>query len=113
MTVPGLDNETFSLRRKIHQLQSELNKIDKPVEDLPELISSANLLRANECLSESNAKKNELLSVYDQYTKSLEAMLSTVLDIQKELTSILKEQSSMVSETKTKKNHPKSRKSSK
>ena len=111
MTVPGLNNETFALRRKISQLQSELSKIDKPVEEIPELISSANLLRANECLSESNTKKNELLSVYDQYTKSLEAMLSTVLDIQKELTSILKEQSDMVSETKNKKTRTKSKSS--
>ena len=111
MAVPGLDDETFSLRKKIHQLQSELSKIDKPVQELPELISSANLLRINEGLSESNTKKNELLSVYNQYTKSLEAMLSTVLDIQKELTSILKEQSDMVSETKNKKTRPKSKSS--
>ena len=86
----------YSLRKKIQEIEYELNSMGDPITDLPELISSANLLRSNEYLKKSNEIKSELLSAYQQYSQSLENMLSTVFEIQNELKDILKEQSSMI-----------------
>jgi len=78
----------------------DLNQLGEPVSEIPELISSANLLRSNEYLSKANAKKTELLSVYEQYFVALEKLFSTVFDIQNDLKEIQKQQSSMISQTK-------------
>ena len=75
-----------------------LNQLGEPVTDMPELIESANLLRSNEYLSKANEKKNELLDAYEQYSKALEDLLSSVFDIQKDLKEILKEQSLLISD---------------
>jgi len=91
----------YSLRKQIQKIQSELDALGTPVKDLPELISSANLLRSNEYLLKSNEKQSQLLDAYRQYSKSLEEMLSTVFDIQKDLKNILKEQSALMSKHKT------------
>ncbi len=56
------------------------------------MIESANLLRSNEYLSKSDEKKTELIDAYGKYSKTLEELLSTVFDIQKDLKEILKEQ---------------------
>ena len=69
---------------------------------MPELIESANLLRSNKLLVETNSKKTELISTYKQYTKELEKMLATVFDIQQDLKEILKTQSSIISKQKNK-----------
>ena len=108
----GTGNALYTLRKKIQEIQSELIALGDPVQDLPELISSANLLRSNEYLLKSDEKKSELLSVYEEYTKSLENLLSSVFDIQNELKDILKEQSSLISTKKTpsKKTNSKTRK---
>ena len=90
----------FDLRKKIQQIQVDLNQLGDPISEIPELISSANLLRANEYLSKTNEKKTELLSVYAQYSNTLEKLLSSVFDIQNDLKDILKHQSSMISKTK-------------
>ena len=90
----------FDLRKQIQQIQADLNQLGDPVSEIPELISSANLLRANEYLSKANDKKTELLSVYAQYSSALENILSSVFDIQNDLKDILKHQSSMISKTK-------------
>jgi len=78
----------------------DLNQLGEPVSEIPELISSANLLRSNEYLSKANAKKTELLSVYEQYFVALEKLFSTVFDIQNDLKEIQKQQSFMISQTK-------------
>jgi len=90
----------FDLRKKIQQIQVDLNQLGDPISEIPELISSANLLRANEYLSKANDKKTELLSVYSQYSSSLENMLSSVFEIQNDLKDILKHQSSLISKSK-------------
>lgn len=95
--MAGMGEMIYSLRKKIQEIEHELNSLGDPIADLPELISSANLLRSNEFLKKSNEKKSELLSVYRQYSQSLEDMLSDVFEIQNELKDILKEQSSMIS----------------
>jgi len=102
MTEIGMGEITYSLKKKINDLQLELDVLDEPTKELPELISSANLLRSNEYLQKINEKKSELLSTYKQYSKSLEEILSTVFEIQNELKIILREQSAMITSSKTK-----------
>ncbi len=94
------DELLYDLRKKIQQVQADLIQLGDPVSEMPELISSANLLRANEYLSKTNEKKTELLSVYAQYSNTLEKLLASVFDIQNDLKEILKHQSSMISKTK-------------
>ena len=89
------------LRQKIHQVKVDLSQLEESVDDVPELINAANLLRSNECLSKVNEKKTDLLSAYEQYSKVLEELLLYVLEIQNDLKEILKEQSLMIS-SKTK-----------
>lgn len=96
-----MGHEIYSLRKKIQDIQTELDALGTPISDMPELISSANLLRSNEYLVKSNGKKSQLIDVYEQYSKSLEDMLLTVFDIQNDLKNILKEQSSLLSEKKS------------
>ncbi len=86
----------YDLRKKIQQIQADLNQLGNPVSEIPELITSANLLRSNEYLSKANEKKTELLSTYEQYSVALEKLLSTVFDIQNDLKDILKQQSSII-----------------
>lgn len=99
----------YDLRKKIQQIQSDLDQLGEPASEIPELITSANLLRSNEYLLKANEKKTELLLAYTQYSKALEELLSIVFDIQNDLKEIVKEQSSMIpsqrkkhSKTKTK-----------
>ena len=92
----------YDLRKKIQQLKTELYELGDPVHEMPELINSTNLLRSNEYLSKANAKKTELLSVYEQYAIALETLLSSVFEIQNELKEILKEQSSLILSQKSK-----------
>ena len=100
----------FDLRKKIQEIQSELTILGDPEPEIPELITSTNLLRANEYLSKANQKKTELLSVYAQYSEALENLLSSVFEIQNELKDILKDQSSLIS-SQTKKQTKKTTKS--
>ena len=97
LTKIGVGEIIYSLRKKIHDIQFELDQLDNPSSEIPELIDSANQLRLNEYLSKVNDKKTDLLSAYEQYSVALEELLSTVFDIQNELKDILKEQSLMIS----------------
>ena len=99
----------YDLRKKIQQIQADLNQLGNPVSEIPELITSANLLRSNEYLSKTNEKKTELLSTYAQYSYALEKLLSTVFDIQNDLKEILKVQSSMISTQRKKQSKTKTR----
>ena len=91
----GAGEVIYDLRKKIQEIQAELNQLGNPASEIPEMIESTNLLRQNEFLTKSNDKKTELLSTYEQYSEALEALLSSVFDIQNELKEILKEQSSI------------------
>ena len=92
----------YDLRKKIQQVQSDLDQLGDPESEIPELITSANLLRSNEYLLKTNEKKTELLSAYSQYSEALEELLSTVFDIQNDLKEIVKEQSFMISSQRKK-----------
>jgi len=107
LTEIQVSNNMYYLKKQIDQIESELNAfVDLPV-SLPELITSANLLRLNEFLMKSDNKKTDLISAYSKYSKTMEVLLLSVFEIQNELKDILKEQSSLISskpkpKTKTK-----------
>ena len=96
MTNIGAGEIIYDLRKKIQEIQFDLEQLGEPAKNIPEMIESANLLRSNESLSKSNEKKTELIETYGQYSKALEELLSTVFDIQKDLKEILKEQSALI-----------------
>ncbi len=102
MTKIAVEGVVHDLRKKIQQAQADLNQLGDPVSEIPELITSANLLRSNEYLLKANEKKTELLSVYQQYFVTLEELISSVFDIQHDLKEILKEQSSIISSKRKK-----------
>ncbi len=110
MTEVGAGQIIFDLRKKIQNITFELKNIGDQSGEFPELIKSANLLRANEHLLEVNSKQTELLSVYEKYSLELEQMLSTVFEIQKDLKEILKTQSSLISNQTKNKTKPKAKK---
>ncbi len=109
MTKIGSGELIYNLRKKIQEIRADLNQLDEPVSEIPELITSANLLRTNEYLSKANEKKTELLSAYEQYSVALEKLLSTVFDIQNDLKEILKQQSSMISSQRKKRSKAKTK----
>ena len=103
MTKNLISNNLYDIRKKIEQLKYDLNELGDPVIFLPEMIASSNLLRSNEFLLKSNNIQNELLSLYDVYSESMNELLSSVFEIQDDLKSILIEQSSLIdSKPKTK-----------
>jgi len=96
----GTGEIIYELRKKIQNIQSELDELGGPISDMPELITSANLLRLNEYFVKVTKKQLELLSTYSQYSKALENMVDTVFDIQNDLKNLLKEQSKLISDQK-------------
>ncbi|HSG83781.1 MAG TPA: hypothetical protein VLA08_04395 [Nitrosopumilus sp.] len=109
MTKIGAGEIIYDLRKKIQEIQMALDQLGEPVTDLPEMIESSNLLRSNEYLSKANDKKSELLVAYQQYSTALEELLSSVFDIQKDLKDILKEQSSLISDSPKRTSKPKTK----
>ena len=109
MTKQNSGKDIIELRKKIHKIQEELNQLNQPVPEIPELIVSANLLRSNEHLSKLNEKKTALLITFSEYSKILEELLSSVFEIQNDLKEILKEQSSMIIDQPKSKSSPKTK----
>lgn len=105
----GAGEIIYDLRKKIQEIQVSLKELGDPVGDMPEMIETANLLRSNDYLSKTNEKKTELLDAYEQYSSALEELLSSVFDIQKDLKEILKDQSSLISESHKKRSKPKAK----
>jgi len=87
------------LRSRITELKKELGILGEPKKEIPELIDNTNLLRSNEYLKKSDHVKSELINTYEQYVKELENLLSTVFEIQLDLKDLLKEQTSLISES--------------
>ncbi|MGY5152115.1 MAG: hypothetical protein ACW9XA_07595 [Candidatus Nitrosopumilus sp. bin_6a] len=111
MTNLGAGEIIYELRKKIQEIQTSLDELGEPTTDIPQMIQTTNLLRSNEYLSKANEKKSELLIAYKQYSSALEELLSSVFDIQKDLKDILKEQSSLIVDSKkTTKSKTKSKK---
>ena len=107
LTEIQVSNNMYYLKKQIDQIESELNEfVDLPA-SLPELVTSANLLRLNEFLMKSDNKKTDLISAYSKYSKTMEVLLLSVFEIQNELKDILKEQSSLISSKPKPKTKPK------
>ena len=103
MSKIGVGETIYEFSKKIQNIKSELDELGGPTSDMPELITSANLLRSNEYLAKVSKKQSELLSAYDQYSKVLEDMITVVFDIQNDLKNILREQSNLISNKKSRK----------
>ena len=101
MSKIGVGEIIYELRKKIQDIKLELDELGGPISDMPELITSANLLRSNEYLVKVSRNQSELLSVYDQYSKALEDMIVVVFDIQIDLKNLLKEQSKLILDRKS------------
>jgi len=99
----GVGKIIYEFSKKIRDIKLELDELGGPTSDMPELITSANLLRSNEYLTKVSQKQSELLSAYGQYSKVLEDMITVVFDIQNDLKNILREQSNLISNRKSRK----------
>jgi hypothetical protein len=99
----GVGEIIYEFSKKIQDIQSELDELGDPTLDMPELITSTNLLRSNEYLAKVSKKQSELLSAYSQYSKVLEDMIVVVFDIQNDLKNILREQSNLIPNRKSRK----------
>jgi hypothetical protein len=97
----GVGEIISELHKKIQDLQFELDELGGPISDMPELITSANLLRSNEYLTKVSEKQSKLISAYGLYSKALEDMIAVVFDIQNDLKNLLKEQSKLISVRKS------------
>ncbi len=92
----GAGEVIYDLRKKIREIRLDLEQLDNPAKNIPEMIESSNLIRSNEYLLKSNEKKTELLDTYDKYSGALEELLSIIFEIQQDLKEILKEQSTLI-----------------
>ena len=86
-----ISKNIYDLRKDIELIENELVELGDPVQDIPEMISSSNLLRSNEFLLKSDQKKTSLISAYAQYSTSMETLLSSLFEIQTDLKNILHE----------------------
>ena len=103
MSEIGLGTSASHMKNEIKELEIQMNSIDREISNIPELINSANLLRNNESLKKNNEVKSQLIKKYDQYTNTLETLLTTVFEIQNELKDILRDQSELIGKSKAKK----------
>jgi len=76
-----IGNKVNELQKKILVAKNELSEINKNEQPLLELIDKANLLRSNEYLQRANDQKSKLIISYEEYTKELERIVSSVLEI--------------------------------
>ena len=103
MSKLGVGEIIYEFSKKIQDIKSELDELGGPTSDMPELITATNLLRSNEYLAKVSKKQSELLSAYGQYSKVLEDMITVVFDIQNDLKNILREQSNLIPNKKSRK----------
>ena len=103
MSKLGVGEIIYEFSKKIQDIKSELDELGGPTLDMPELITSTNLLRSNEYLAKVSKKQSDLLSAYGQYSKVLEDMITVVFDIQNDLKNILREQSNLIPNRKSRK----------
>jgi len=74
-----------SLKKQLKGEIQELSKLGEKEKTLPELINATNVLRINEHLTKVNKTKTKLLETYEQYTKELESVISTMSEIYNQL----------------------------
>lgn len=105
--VIGLGRNLGELKARIEKIQSDLTSIEHPGDPLPEVINTTNVLRLNEYLTKTNEKKSELLLLYEEYTKHLESLVSTLLSIQEDLRDIVKAEARLLGSSEKQKSRPK------
>ena len=111
MVDDKISKNIYDLRKEIELIENELSELGDPVSDIPEMISNSNLIRSNEYFLKSDQKKTDLISLYAQYSGSMEVLLSSVFEIQTELKDVLHEQSLLIDSKRSKpKSKPKSKK---
>ena len=92
----GLGNNLNELKMRILQIQDEISQIGSPEPVIPEMINTTNALRLNEYLRKSDEKKTALNAAYDDYTRQLEQIISSLLSIQVDLKDIIKAEASII-----------------
>ena len=92
-----MDDSVEDPRVRISRLTAEIDTLAQP-DDLPSMILSGNAVRRSEYLEAANQKQSELIAAYGEYTARLEGLVAAAIDIQSELTEILRMQSEMMPE---------------
>ena len=78
------------LMERIRNLNSELKSLSPEPEDIPEFSIHSNVLRRNSYLAESNRIRAQIIEAYAEYTALLEDTVTTVIEVQRGLSSIIK-----------------------
>jgi hypothetical protein len=99
----GLGNNLNELKIRIQKIHQELDSLGGPNLPLEQMIGTTNLLRQNEYLVESDAKKTELISAYVEYAKQLEQIVASLFSIQTDLKELIKTEATMIESEKPKK----------
>lgn len=97
----GLGNNLNELKMRIQQIQDEISELGSPEPIMPEMINATNALRLNEYLAKSDKKKTTLNAAYDEYTRQLEQIVSSLLSIQVDLKDIIKTEASIIDARKS------------
>lgn len=106
-------NTIRELQNKIIQIKTELTELNKEEKPIPEFIDTANMIRTNEYLQKSNEAKTKLVSAYEDYTKQLEFLISSISKIKGEISTLstrIKSRKKLKKKTKTRKNSKSRRK---
>lgn len=78
------------LAQQIHDLNSELKLLGPEPEDVPEFSIHSNALRRNSYLAESDRIRSQIIETYAEYTALLEDAVTTLLEVQRGFSSIIK-----------------------
>ncbi len=81
-------------KARIARLGAELDALAQP-DDLPGMILSGNAVRRSEYLEAANLKRSEIIAAYREHTAHLEGLVAAALEIQSELTELVRMQSEM------------------
>ena len=78
------------LAERIRALSSELKSLGPEPDNVPEFSIRSNTLRRNSYLAESNRIRAQLIEAYTEYTSLLEDTVTTVIEVQRGISSIIR-----------------------
>lgn len=99
--VLGLGSNLDELKARIQRAKEDLDVIGSPDGPLPEVINATNVLRTNEHLTKTGAKKSELIALLEEYSRRLEDLALSLLSIQSDMHDIIREEASLLGTSKT------------
>jgi hypothetical protein len=99
----GLGNNLNELKIRIQQIRQDISSLGEQNLPLEQMIGTTNILRQNEYLVKSDAKKTELIIVYAEYAKQLEQIVTSLFSIQSDLKDLIKVEASLIESEKPKK----------